>query len=210
VRWIDGVPLLAAVIASVVAWMMLLDKRKLSRTLETQVAERTLELVTREQWFRSLVQHSSDVVTVVDARGLIKYQSPSVERLFGWDPAGMVGTSLRSLLSAEDLARFDVAMARAMGKPGASFVLEVPFPHRDGTRRDTETVVTNLLDEPDVCGVVLNTRDVTERRQLQERLTQQAYYDALTGLANRSLFQRELASSLPSALGSAISTVSKP
>ncbi len=177
----------------------LLDNLALSRTLEAQVAERTLELVTQEHWFRSLVQHSSDVVTVVDVQGVIRYQSPSVERLFGWDPMQVVGLSLRSLLLPDDVARFEAALKRVMAEPGASFVLEMPLPHRDGTRRETETVVTNLLDVPDVAGVVLNTRDITERRQLQERLTQQAYYDALTGLANRSLFQRELASALPAA-----------
>ena len=187
--------------------LALLDNLTLSRTLESQVAERTLELVTREQWFRSLVQHSSDVVTVIDAAGVISYQSPSAERVFGWEPATMVGTSLRTLLPREDVARFDTAVATAMGQPGASFVLEMPLPHRDGTRRETETVVTNLLDVPDVGGVVLNTRDVTERRQLQERLTQQAYYDSLTGLANRSLFQRELAASLPAAVAGSVAVI---
>ena len=177
----------------------LLDNLTLSRTLDAQVAERTLELVTREQWFRSLIQHSSDVVTVVDAGGVIRYVSPAAERLFGWDGAAIVGTTVRSVLFPDDVARFDAAMTHAMGRPGAAFVLDFPLRHRDGSRRETETVITNLLDEPDVNGVVLNTRDVTERRQMQERLTQQAFYDALTGLANRSLFQRELAAALPAA-----------
>ena len=177
----------------------LLDNLALSRTLDAQVAERTLELVTREQWFRSLIQHSSDVVTVVDTAGVIRYVSPAAERLFGWNVQSIIGATVRSVLFPDDVARFDAAMTHAAGHPGASFVLDFPLRHRDGTRRETETVVTNLLHESDVNGVVLNTRDVTERRQMQERLTQQAFYDALTGLANRSLFQRELAAALPAA-----------
>jgi diguanylate cyclase (GGDEF)-like protein/PAS domain S-box-containing protein len=174
----------------------LLDNLVLSRTLEMQVAERTIEIVTREQWFRSLVQHSSDVVTVLDASGTIRYQSPAAERLFGYDPTVMTGRPLTALVPPEDAAWVAVAITRACGMPGSSYVLEFPVLHTDGTRRDTETVVTSLLDDDDVHGLVLNTRDVTERKQLQQRLTHQAYYDALTGLANRSLFQHELAAIL--------------
>ncbi|HET7530525.1 MAG TPA: EAL domain-containing protein [Mycobacteriales bacterium] len=171
----------------------LLDNLVLSRTLEAQVAERTLELVTREQWFRSLVQHSSDVVCVIDATGIIRYQSPAAERLFGHDPTGTLGAALLTLVPADDAGRLNAALAQAIGMPGASFVLDLPLHHGDGSWRETETVVTSLLDVPDVRGIVLNIRDVTERKQLQERLEHQAFHDTLTGLANRALFQRELA-----------------
>ena len=170
----------------------LLDNLVLSRTLESQVDERTLELVTREQWFRSLVQHSSDVVCVIDATGVIRYQSPAAERLLGHDPTGTLGAALMSLVPPADVGRLNAALGQAIGMPGASFVLDLPVQHGDGSWRETETVVTSLLDVPDVRGIVLNIRDVTERKQLQERLEHQAYHDALTGLANRSLFQREL------------------
>jgi diguanylate cyclase (GGDEF)-like protein/PAS domain S-box-containing protein len=173
-----------------------LDNLVLSRTLESQVAERTLEIVTREQWFRSLVQHSSDVVTVLDPGGVVRYQSPALERLFGHDPAATIGQPLSLLLQPGDAARLQAAMARAADMPGASFVLEFPMAHRDGSWRDTETVITSLIDVPDVRGLVLNTRDVTERKQLAERLAHQAYHDELTGLANRTLFQQRLASVL--------------
>ncbi len=173
-----------------------LDNLVLSRTLESQVAERTLEIVTREQWFRSLVQHSSDVVTVLDPGGIVRYQSPALERLFGHDPAATIGHSLSALLQPADAARLQAAMARAVDMPGASFVLEFPMAHRDGSWRDTETVITSLIDVPDVRGLVLNTRDVTDRKQLAERLAHQAYHDELTGLANRALYQERLAAVL--------------
>jgi diguanylate cyclase (GGDEF)-like protein/PAS domain S-box-containing protein len=173
-----------------------LDNLVLSRTLELQVAERTLEIVTREQWFRSLVQHSSDVVTVLDSGGIVRYQSPALERLFGHDATATVGQSLSALLAPGDAARLQAAMARAVDMPGSSFVLEFPMAHRDGSWRDTETVITSLIDVPDVRGLVLNTRDVTDRKQLAERLAHQAYHDELTGLANRALFQERLATVL--------------
>ena len=180
----------------------LLDNLVLSRTLEVQVEERTLELVTREQWFRSLVQHSSDVVCVIDASGVIRYQSPAAERLLGHDPTGTIGAALMTLVPPADAGRLNAALGQAIGMPGASFVLDLPVRHGDGSWRETETVVTSLLDVPDVRGIVLNIRDVTERKQLQERLEHQAYHDALTGLANRALFQRELADHVNATPGS--------
>src|SRR5947209_8395656 len=173
-----------------------LDNLVLSRTLESQVAARTLEIVTREQWFRSLVQHSSDVVTVIDPTGIVRYQSPAAERLFGHDPNVVVGRLLSTLLRPTDVAKLHAAIERAVAMPGASFLIEFSMAHQDGTWRDTETVVTSLVDVPDVRGLVLNTRDVTDRKQLQERLAHQAYHDGLTGLANRSLFQQQLATVL--------------
>ena len=169
-----------------------LDNLVLSRTLESQVAARTMEIVTREQWFRSLVQHSSDVVTVIDPTGIVRYQSPAAERLFGHDPAVVVGTLLSTLLRSTDVAKLHAAIERAVAMPGASFLIEFSMRHDDGSWRDTETVVTSLVDVPDVRGLVLNTRDVTDRKQLQERLAHQAYHDGLTGLANRSLFHQHL------------------
>ena len=186
---LSGLLLVRLIIAS-------LDNLVLSRTLESQVAERTLELVTREQWFRSLIQHSSDVVTVIDPSGIVRYQSPAAERLFGHEPGTTEGVMLSALIRATDVPRLVAAVQRAVKMPGASFVLELSMAHRDGTFRDTETVITSLVDVPDVRGLVLNTRDVTDRKQLQERLTHQAYHDGLTGLANRTLFQQQLAAAL--------------
>ena len=153
----------------------------------------------RGPYFRALLEQLPDVVTVVDDSGVITYLSPSVLRLFGYDASTTVGTFLRDLVAPDEAARLDAALSRARKRPDASIVVEVPMAHADGGWRDTEMVLTSLVDVPGIDCVVLSLRDVTERRQLHERLTQQAYYDALTGLANRSLFQRELAASWPSA-----------
>ena len=153
----------------------------------------------RGPYFRALLEQLPDVVTVVDDAGVITYLSPSAPRLFGYDAATTVGTLLRDLVAPDEAARLDAALSRASKRPDASIVVEVPMAHADGGWRDTELVLTSIVDVPGLDGVVLSLRDVTERRQLHERLTQQAFYDALTGLANRSLFQRELASAWPSA-----------
>jgi diguanylate cyclase (GGDEF)-like protein/PAS domain S-box-containing protein len=170
----------------------LVDNRVLARTLEKQVADRTLDLVTREQWFRALVQNASDVLTVVDTRATVRYQSPAFERWFGHDSDAMAGVSLTPLLRPEDAVRLLEALVAVSRVPGTSAVLELEIWHRAGRWCHTETVVTNLLDEPTIHGLVLNIRDISDRRRLQERLTHEAYHDALTGLANRALLQRHL------------------
>jgi diguanylate cyclase (GGDEF)-like protein/PAS domain S-box-containing protein len=142
-----------------------------------------------ERQFRSLVQHSSDVVTLIGTDGLIRYASPGVKAVLGIDPDTLVGTSLLSVVHREDahavVNRFQLVLA---GVNGASARLDARVRHVDGDWRDIESVITNLVDDHDVGAIVLNSRDVTTRRGLERELNRQAFHDVLTGLANRALF----------------------
>ena len=150
---------------------------------------RTVDLTERERWFRSLVQNSSDVVSVVDERGVIKYQTPSVKRVFGYESDSLTGHLLESIVPPGEAHVVHEALARAIANPGATTEFAVKMRHQYGEWCDTESTVTSLVDDPGVRGLVLNTRDASERRQLEERLSHQAFHDALTGLANRELFR---------------------
>jgi two-component system sensor kinase len=145
-----------------------------------------------EARFRSLVQHSSDVITVIDREGTITYMSDSIERLFGYTASELVGTNLRALLDADNAANL-----RDYLKPGGwpldeSALVAAQVRHKDGSWRDIEATVTSLFDDSRVQGVVLNTREVTERLALQAELRERAWHDALTGLANRALFSERV------------------
>lgn len=174
----------------------------MERTLDETVLQRTITLGTREKWFRSLVQNSSDVITVVDVRGIVRYQTPSMARILGHDPQALVGTRISGLLRPADGRRLESALASAARNPGRPVTLDLPFWHKSGRWCETETTITSLVHDPDIRGLVLNTRDVSERRRLEEQLTQQAFSDPLTGLANRSLFRSKVESALRVALGS--------
>jgi diguanylate cyclase (GGDEF)-like protein/PAS domain S-box-containing protein len=139
--------------------------------------------------FAAFVQQSSDVVTVVDATGVIRYQSPSVERVFGYQAEANVDTELRDLLHPEDARRVFGLILSAAEEGRASELVECRVRHADGSWRYAETAVSSLLDDPEVCGVILNTRDVTERKELEEQLAHQAFHDSLTKLANRALLK---------------------
>jgi diguanylate cyclase (GGDEF)-like protein/PAS domain S-box-containing protein len=108
--------------------------------------------------------------------------------VFGHPAEALIGLQLLEVVHPEDYA----AVISLLGNVGSSTVshavLECRVRHRDGSWRDTESRVTNLLDEPAIHGVVLNMRDVSERKQLEARLVEQVFKDPLTGLANRALF----------------------
>jgi diguanylate cyclase (GGDEF)-like protein/PAS domain S-box-containing protein len=176
--------------------LTLLENRNLTRNLESRVADRTAELYASEQRFHALVQHSSDVVTVVGTDAVVLYQSESVQRIFGYRPRLLTGRVLTSLLDPESASRLADALRSVSGRPYATTVLEVTVPHRRLGLRQAEITITNLLDDPNVGGLVLNTRDISERKELQEQLVHEAYHDALTQLANRALFRERVAEAL--------------
>ncbi|MFI5930900.1 EAL domain-containing protein [Actinoplanes sp. NPDC051494] len=176
--------------------LTLLENRGLTRNLEARVADRTAELYASEQRFHALVQHSSDVVTVVGVDSAVLYQSESVQRVFGYPAQVLTGRRLTGVLHAEAAGRLADALRSVSGRPYASTVLELTVRHRDRRLRQAEITVTNLLGDPNVGGLVLNTRDISERKELQEQLVHEAYHDALTQLANRALFRERVAEAL--------------
>ncbi|BEL12166.1 hypothetical protein Q0Z83_103570 [Actinoplanes sichuanensis] len=173
-----------------------LENRALTRTLESRVAERTAALHAREQWFEALIRHSSDVVTVIDTDGLIRYQSESMRRVFGYPAEAFVGRRYTDLVDDEVALRLAQAMRQVAARPFADVTLEVVHTHRDGGKRPSEVIITNLVDDPHVAGFVLNTRDISERMELQEQLMHEAYHDSLTQLANRALFRERAATAM--------------
>ena len=125
-------------------------------------------LLGNETRFRSLAQNSSDVITLLNQHGVVSYQSPAVSRVFGLPADGILGEPIAGWLHPDDLAQFDAAMAAAA--PGDDVRVEHRVRHADGSYRDAETIVTNLLDDPTIGALVLNTRDVTDRKQVEEEL----------------------------------------
>jgi PAS domain S-box-containing protein len=121
-----------------------------------------------ETRFRSLAQSSSDVITLVDAGGVVTYQSAAAGRVFGLPAPGMVGRPVTSWAHPEDVDRLAAVLQTPLGAVESR--IECRLLHGDGTYRFTETAVTNMLDEPTVSAVVLNIRDVTDRMLVEQQL----------------------------------------
>jgi len=145
---------------------------------------RCQELANRR--FESLVHNASDLVTLIDAETKIVFISPSAERILGFAPDALEGTSFVELIHPDHAAR---AVEFILGEKGDDSPIEIGLRRADGGWLDTETLRTNLLHDESVQGIVLNTRDITERKAFLNQLEHHAFYDSLTGLANRALFR---------------------
>jgi diguanylate cyclase (GGDEF)-like protein/PAS domain S-box-containing protein len=136
--------------------------------------------------FRSLVTSSTDLVLVLGRDGC-RYASGSVTRMVGRDETELLGRGYQSLVHPDDRAAVSGAAVHG-GPPEIVFRIL----NGSGEWRHVEAHVTDLRTDRWVHGVVLNSRDVTERIKLEEQLTHQAFHDSLTGLANRALFRDRL------------------
>jgi diguanylate cyclase (GGDEF)-like protein/PAS domain S-box-containing protein len=183
--WIRTLLILLMVVRQV---LTLQEVSRLTRTLERRVDQRTAQLRLSQERFRAMVEHSSDVVSLIGTDGTISYLSDSVMRVFGHDGQALLGRRFRDLLDEPSRSRLATTISEVAQQPLRAAVVELRLLHGDGGWRQIETTVTNLLSEPAVDALVLNSRDVSERRQLENQLTHQAFHDPLTGLANRALF----------------------
>ncbi|MFB6168952.1 MAG: PAS domain S-box protein, partial [Haloferacaceae archaeon] len=118
-----------------------------------------------ERRFRALVEESTDLITVLDADGVIQYHSPSVERILGYDPTEAVGDTAWEYVHPDDRADVVETFERGVADPDANPVVEYRARHADGSWRWLETRGNNQLDSPAVEGYVANSRDITDRER---------------------------------------------
>ena len=117
--------------------------------------------------FRSLVQNSSDVITILGPDGFIRYESPSLERILGYKPEQLVGKNAFDFIHPDDRERIMAVFQRHLSIPGSIAPIELRFRHNDGSWRTLEATGNNLLHEPGVAGIVVNSRDITERKRTE-------------------------------------------
>jgi len=138
-----------------------------------------------ERRFAALVQRATDMITVIDHEGRLKYESPAVERILGWPGGHRLGMRAEDFVHPQHRAAGDAAAQRVLADPTRSETLELRLRDSKGAWRWVESTITNLLDEPTVEGIVVNHRVVDERKALEDELIHRAFHDSLTGLANR-------------------------
>jgi diguanylate cyclase (GGDEF)-like protein/PAS domain S-box-containing protein len=148
-----------------------------------------------EERFRSVVQNASDIVSIVTPEG-VRYVSPAVERVLGYPPSE-VEEHKDALIHQDDRERVAAAVVEAFGRAdGKPIEFECRVRHADGSWRAVETVAKNLIANEAIGGVLLTTRDVTDRTRLESELRRQAFHDELTGLPNRALLGERLVHAL--------------
>ena len=183
----------AIVAAAILALLYLAFAGTWGRLMRTNRALRSLTQEVRhsEARFRSLVQNSRDVVTVADRDGVVVYHStPSADTL--GIAGGQRGAALLESVHPDDAEFARAVFSDVVATSRRQRDLEVRVQRPDGSWRIIESTLTNLLDDPAVGGIVINSRDISERRGLEDQLRHQALHDPLTGLANRALFADRL------------------
>jgi diguanylate cyclase (GGDEF)-like protein/PAS domain S-box-containing protein len=136
----------------------------------------------------TVAQHSADLLVLVDRDGLLVYANPAASATFGVPIEDAIGTSAISFLHPDDAARVTRSFVELLRMPGATMTDTVRFVSARQEVRILEVVSTNCLSNPDIAGIIVNGRDITERKQLESEIMEQSLHDALTGLPNRTLF----------------------
>jgi diguanylate cyclase (GGDEF)-like protein/PAS domain S-box-containing protein len=153
---------------------------------------RAQELDRQQQYYRALVEQSTDLVLLVTPEGTIRYASPSHERVLGLRVQDLAGTSVTTFVDCEDRACLGESLEAVRRVGGIMRLGEFRVRHADGTQRTLEMFANNRLADPAVGGIILNNRDVTERKRAEILLEHQAFHDALTELPNRILLNERL------------------
>jgi two-component system, cell cycle sensor histidine kinase and response regulator CckA len=123
-----------------------------------------------EKYFRALIENTSDIITVLDHNAIIRYESPSIERILGFTQDELVGRSVFELIHPDDLELVKNIFAAGMQTPGIPHFIESRFQHKDGHWCFLEATGINLLNDPAVSGIIINSRDITNRKQSEKAL----------------------------------------
>src|SRR5262245_54648839 len=153
------------------------------RTEERQRLQAERAMRESEERFRALVEHSSDALLLIDGQGVVQYMAPSSTYRLGWTAEQLRGRSMFDFLHPDDRDQAAGALSGTLAGPGRSVTIEIRAQHADGRYRTLEAVAVNHIDTPAGGALVVNARDVTQRRRLEEQLRYAQKMEALGRLA---------------------------
>jgi len=143
---------------------------KINTELEQEVDLKRIELHKHERRYRALINQSIDGITLTDVKGNLIYQSPAAERITGYTTEERATLSGQKLVHPEDFEEVRDRIKDISGKPGASVKYQWRVLHKDGRYFWMEGTATNFLDDPDIGAIVNNFRDITNRKENEEKV----------------------------------------
>ena len=165
--------------------------------LREEIAEREQHAIAAaDRRLAALVHHGGDMLSIVDMDSTVRYASPSHRRIMGTSPDQLVGHRLLQQVHPDDVAAAEGCLTRLLTGEHAHESCVARLRDGAGRWRWIESVATNLLHEPSIAGIVINSRDISERKAMEARLLEQALLDPLTQLGNRRLLTDRAAHAL--------------
>ncbi|KJF15858.1 phytochrome-like protein cph2 [Acidithrix ferrooxidans] len=183
----DSETLVFTVLASILALMLFF---KITNTKIAGAMRASLEREAAQTRYRTLINQSSDLLIVLDARSTIKFVAPSWIKNFGHIEDDALGYDFLTFVHADDCLRLLSYLDLSVEGSTAEVVFQML--HGDGSYRHISAFISNYLDLPEIGGIVINGRDITEKKALEEQLIRNTLYDPLTGLPNRILLNERL------------------
>lgn len=145
---------------------------------EQQQAEEALRH--REEYFRVLWENTTDLITILDIEGRILYQSASSQPILGWRSIDLVGRDFFEFLHPDDRKAFSKKLQDSLESDGSTATAQLRFRHRKNDWRFLESMCNNLIENPVVGGIIVTSRDVTERRRVDAALKRErAFFQQL-------------------------------
>jgi diguanylate cyclase (GGDEF)-like protein/PAS domain S-box-containing protein len=184
--------ILAIAVASATSILLLLGlvTAFFDRKLATLTAREARTLTQSEERLRALHRNASDIVTILDRTGTVTYEASSASQILGLQTSDIVGRPLTDLIPPESVTDLQSFFGALLAIPEARATIELRLRHADGSWRDMEVVGKNLLDDPAIGGLVVNMRDISERKRFVAELERLSETDLLTDTFNRRGFMR--------------------
>ncbi len=123
-----------------------------------------------EERFQRLIKNSSDIIVLIDIDGTQRYVSPSAKRITGFEPEELMGKSLREIIHPDDIDRVLQEWNKSIGHPGSAVTIKYRHIHKTRGWVYLEAVGQNLINEPSIKGIVSNVRDISQRREMENKL----------------------------------------
>lgn len=144
-----------------------------------------------EEKYRIIAEHSSDMIRILDDTATIVYASPSNQRMLGHRPSDLLGRNALHFLHPDDQEHAQSALDRVLSTH-ETVSTTIRYQTANGDWKWVESTLSPVIEENNVTSIVVVSRDVTDRKALEERLRFMAYHDTLTGLPNRRMFDEEM------------------
>ncbi|MFN8384004.1 MAG: PAS domain S-box protein [Anaerolineales bacterium] len=181
---------------------------------ERKISEETLQA--SELRFRALIEHGMDNISLLDEHGTLVWESPAATYMLAYQHDHFKGRNIFDLVHPDDIKQVQNKFSEALKEPGKAIHDSFRLKHANGTWRWVEAVGTNLIHEPSVGAIVINYRDITERKDaeriVQMRTEDLALINSLNEAANQgesidgliNLFTKKIEGMIPSYRGSTI------